>query len=283
MLVLGCDAGLFALEKDFTPLPCPLRPVTHVASLGKRLITVDDTHHLLWTGQRVIACDRGLTMLMMLRHHLLTLSGETDALTLWDADGNRLISAHAGVYPTGMCPLADGLAVCGGAEGKLLLFTLPGLHPAGSVAVPGICQQVCPGGRGVYILCLVGHEVPSCLLCRWVLRAQRYQPVAELPGLPGALTPDGFGGCWAAAGEALYHFPAGKSSPDATVSGFGLIHHLTGDGQHLYCCDGLMDACYCVPTQPPYGPILLYRGAAGQTALMETGTKKDAPRKEVRP
>ena len=203
MLVLGCDAGLFALEKDFTPLPCPLRPVTHVASLGKRLITVDDTHHLLWTGQRVIACDRGLTMLMMLRHHLLTLSGETDALTLWNFDGHRLISAHAGVYPTGMCPLADGLAVCGGAEGKLLLFSLPELHPAGSVAVPGICQQVCPGGRGVYILCLVGHEVPSCLLCRWVLRAQRYQPVAELPGLPGALTPDGFGGCWAAAGEAL--------------------------------------------------------------------------------
>ena len=88
---------------------------------------VDNAAHLLHFGGRAFPCDREIVAARPWQGHALLLSADTDCLSLWDADG-LIRTARVGVYPQDMALSAEAAWVCGGADGKLHVLTLPTLR-----------------------------------------------------------------------------------------------------------------------------------------------------------
>lgn len=272
-ILLGCGEGLMMLERDWREAECPLGCVTNVAIEGGQVAALDNGARQLWLGGQVLPSETGVEALRLWRGHCLTLSGDTDCLTLTDAaTGEMLLTTPAGVYPQDMCvlPGLEMVAVCGGADGTVRLLTLPDLRPVKTAHVPGNAQRIDASCGWLHVLCLTEDDGLKSLLCRVPIRgdrygrSDRYDPVATLPGLPGAIRADRAGGVWTAASERLYHFPRGSRTPDWSLPGFGLIRHIDCRERWVLVTDPVMGLCALIDGAGRHPLRVLYEGDVGQ-------------------
>lgn len=276
-IVLGCAEGLMMLDGAWQAAACPLERVTNIALERGQLAALDDGAHQLWLGGRVIPAETGVEAMALWQGHCLTLSGDTDCLTLLRADtGEPLLTTPAGVYPQDMCviPGMGLVAVCGGADGTVRLLTLPDLRPVKTAHVPGNAQRIDASCGWLHVLCLTEDDGLKSLLCRVPIRgdrhgrSDRYDPVATLPGLPGAIHADRMGGLWTAASERLYHFPKNSRVPDRTLSGFGLIRHIDCWGRWVLATDPVMGLCTLIDASGRQGVRVVYEGDVGEARFL---------------
>ena len=243
-ILLGCGDGLHTFEGALRRVECPLESVSVLSCGG--FAAVDRQARLLWDGRRLLDVEPGIETVLCWRGHTLTLSSETDSITLRDGQtGQPVTLAPAGVYPQHMCFSAqvDTVAACGGADGCIRLLALPSLNVLALWQVPGSASRIALHRGVLYALCTVENGDLRCLLCRLPLQGRRCDPLLTLPGLPGAISGDGRQGLWVAAGEMLYHVLPGAKGADAVYGGFGLISCLAPTEHGLLVCDPLMDLC----------------------------------------
>ena len=241
--MLLCGGGrLAAYREGWERVPCPLACPELLAVSGPRLACVDNANHALWMGGRMVAAESGIEAVLWWRDCLLTLSGDTDCLTLIGPGGEMLLTTPAGIYPQDMCLLPDGhaVAVAGGADGRVHFIRLPSMTDAGSLPLPGNVQRVAWGGGALYALCALEDDGLCCLLCRVSPGGGQHRALALWPGLPGAVHVDSQGTLWAAASERLCRL--GRSGGVETVQGdFGLIRHMDSRGNRLLVSDPVLD------------------------------------------
>ena len=241
--MLLCGGGrLAAYREGWERVPCPLACPELLAVSGPRLACVDNANHALWMGGRMVAAESGIEAALWWHNCLLTLSGDTDCLTLISPGGEMLLTTPAGIYPQDMCLLPDGnaVAVAGGADGRVHFIRLPSMTDAGSLPLPGNVQRVAWGGGALYALCALEDDGLCCLLCRVSPGGGQHRALALWPGLPGAVHVDSQGTLWAAASERLCRL--GRSGGVETVQGdFGLIRHMDSRGNRLLVSDPVLD------------------------------------------
>ena len=169
----------------------------------KQDLHVDNASHTLYFRDKTFPCDRDIEVALLWREYALTLSSDTDCLSLWDMDGLVRL-ARVGVYPQDMALQHDTAYVCGGADGKLHLLSLPALEELAEYSLPGMPERLCISGGTVYILTLLTEpEVHTGLLQlppntgRWVL-------LRRLGGIPESIVADQ-SGLWIAVSEGGTH------------------------------------------------------------------------------
>ena len=116
--MLLCGGGRLAEYREgWERVPCPLACPELLAVSGPRLACVDNANHALWMGGRMVAAESGIEAALWWHDCLLTLSGDTDCLTLIGPGGEMLLTTPAGIYHQDMCLLPGGntVAVAGGA------------------------------------------------------------------------------------------------------------------------------------------------------------------------
>lgn len=268
-ILLGCGEGLIMPGEPKTMLPCPLRRPDFVSHSHGHLAALDNSEHLLWLGGEVYPAETGVEALLLRPNGCLTLSGDTDCLTLRDVHtGSPLLTTPVGVYPQDMCmvPGCDLVAVCGGSDGTIRLLTISDLQTVKIAHVPGCAQRIDASRGWLHVLCLTEDDGLQTLLCRVPLRGERYEPVAVLPGIPGSICADEAGGLWAAVSEILFHFPPKGTSPDKILPGFGLIRHMVCQDGWLLATDPVMELCTLISLQGERS--ILYDGEAGQAIFI---------------
>lgn len=245
-MLAACGAsGLLTYCGGWQPLSCPLPFPEMLAHRGDVLAVLDNTAHAVWVGRRIIPVDSGVEAMLLWENTLLTLSGDTDCLTLFSlATGQPLLTVPAGVYPQDMCLLPGGrsLAVCGGADGLLRVIRLPELWEEQALALPGSVQRVACMGSTLYVLCATEQDGLCCQLYR--VEGGRWSAIARWPGLPGAIHADSAGRLWVAASELLccFHQCEYRLLPGE----FGLIRHMDSRGGKLLASDPVLDALWLV-------------------------------------
>lgn len=243
MLAACGSGGLMFFEGSWRPLPCPLPCPEILALSNARLAVVDNTAHTAWDGRHSMPVDSGVEAMLLWGDSLLTLSGDTDCLTLFSlSTALPHLTVPAGVYPQDMCLLPGGrsLAVCGGADGMLRVFRLPGLWEAEALRLPGNVQRVACLGGALYALCAMEQDGLCCQLFR--LHGRSCCAMARWPGLPGAIHADGLGRLWVAASETLCCLHHGVCR--AIAGDFGLIRRMDSRGGVLLAADPVMDTLW---------------------------------------
>lgn len=262
-ILLACgDEGLLEYHDRWERIACPLACPSLLARSGSRLMVLDDRDHLMWNGERLFAVPAGVEAIACWQENCLVLSGDTDCITLLEADtGMPLVLVPAGVYPQELCllPGRDAVAVCGGVDGSVRLLSLPELRPQGVFHVPGNAQRVACQGGWLCVLCAVEDDGLCCLAGRIPLYGGRYDPLLTMRGLPGAVRGDGRGGWWIAASECLCHLDA-KGQVDRRLLGQGLIRHMDAAGQRLLVSDPVLGACTLVDAVGRQPAQILYEG-----------------------
>lgn len=245
-MLLACgSSGLMACQGGWRRLPCPLPCPEMLVRDRSRLAVLDNTAHSVWAGRRIIPVSSGVEAMLLWQDSLLTLSGDTDCLTLISLHtGEPLLTIPAGVYPQDMCLLPGGrsLAVCGGADGTLRVIRLPELWEEQAISLPGSVQRVACAAGNLYALCALEDDGLCCQLCR--IQGNGWEALARWPGLPGAIHADDAGGLWVAASEVLCCFQQGQCRP---FNGeFGLIRHMDSRRGALLASDPVMDVLWLV-------------------------------------
>lgn len=245
MLAACGSSGLMSLGNGWQRVSCPLPCPEMLARCGSRLAVLDNTVHAVWTERRIIPVDSGVEAMLLWQDALLTLSGDTDCLTLFSlSTGQPQLTIPAGVYPQDMCLLPGGrsLAVCGGADGMLRVIRLPELWEEQAIRLPGSVQRAACLGSVLYVLCAIEHDGLCCQLCR--VQGGGWVSLAQWPGLPGAIHADGIGRLWIAASELLCCFHRGEYR---RIPGeFGLIQHMDSRQGQLLVSDPVLDALWLV-------------------------------------
>lgn len=236
MLAACGPQGLMTWQQGWHSLACPLACADMLVWTDGRLAVLDNTSHAVWVNGRILPVDAGVEAMLLWRDSLLTLSGDTDCLTLFSLDtGLPLLTTPAGVYPQDMCLLPGGrsLAVCGGADGSLRVIRLPDLREEQSLQLPGSVQRAACLFGTIYALCTMECEGLCCQLCR--IQGSRLCALGRWPGLPGAIHADGTGRLWVASSERLGYFLHGEYR--AIPGEFGLIRHMDSRGGTLLASD----------------------------------------------
>lgn len=246
VLAAAGQKGLWRLDGGWQRLPCPLERPSLLAACTGGLAVLDESAHLAWHRGATLRVDSGVEAMHLWRGLLLTLSGDTDCLTLWHPrSASPLMTLPAGVYPQDMCLLPDGLhaAVCGGADGTVRIVRLTDFTVTRSLRLPGQPQRIATDGRSLYALCLMEDHDLCSLLCRIPLRMQGHEPLRLMPGLPGAVCA-AEGSLWAASSETLQRLtPAGWQSIPCEC---GLIRRMDCRGGRLLASDPVMDVLWLV-------------------------------------
>ena len=149
-ILLGCGDGLHAFDGSLSRVECPLKSITVLSGGG--FAAVDGCTRQLWDGRCIRDVEPGVESALWWRGHMLTLSSETDSITLRDGPtGQPITLAPAGVYPQQMCfaAQADTVAVCGGADGCIRLLALPSLACAESFAAANDATLTVTGSASV--------------------------------------------------------------------------------------------------------------------------------------
>ena len=179
---------------------------------------VDDRAHMLHHGERTFPCDRNIESLAVWKGCALLLSSDTDCLSLWDMDG-PVRTLRIGVYPQDMA-IADDLAiVCGGADCRLHLLTLPELRSSGEISLPGMPERIALQGSDAHVLALLTEPEVHTQLILASLPAGKPHSLLTLPGIPGAIAADG-DGLWLGVSGQVLHLPRGTTQPDMIIEGF---------------------------------------------------------------
>lgn len=246
MLLAAGRRGLWRLSEAWVRLPCPLAAPTLLARDGAAFASVDNGSRLMWMRGTLTPIDSGVEALLPWRGMAVTLSGETDCLTLLrPGQPSPLMTLPVGVYPQDACLMPDGLhaAVCGGADGTLRLVRLTDFTQAGSLRLPGQPQRITAGAAALHVLCLTGEHDLCTLLLRLPLHSLRPEPLLTLPGLPGAVCACR-DGVWTASSETLLLLKRGTCR---RIPGeFGLIRRMDVRGDRLLASDPVMDALWLV-------------------------------------
>ena len=267
LLCCGAD-GLLTHHGTWRRLSCPLPSPCLIAAQDGTVAIADNTQRLVWLGDALFPVAGGVESLLLWRGMPLVLSGEGDSLTLFSPAGTPLFLAPAGVYPQDMCLMPGGLvAVCGGAEGTVLILRLPELTVEKIIRVPGSAQRIAWQGGSLYMLCAVEDEGLRCLLGRIHPRTGRYEALSALPGLPGTILADGGTRLWVAASEMLYCFRPGERAPRQRIGGFGLIRHMACRDHRLLLSDPVLGALTLMAS-PFHPPQTLFTGDVGQAAFL---------------
>lgn len=267
-MLLCCGAeGLLCRRDCWQALSCPLPAPSLMCPGGDHWAILDNSEHLLWMEDHLFSVDSGIERLLLWQGRPLLLSGDTDCLSLLEpAGGNPLFLAPAGVYPQDMCLLpGNAVAVCGGGSGTVLVFSLPELRLMHTIPLPGSPQRIACLGKWLYVLCATEDDGLRTLLCRADPHARRYEPLATLPGLPGALYIDPRG-LWVAVSETLYRFTPGERTPAFRLDRLGLVRHITGQQGTLLLSDQLLGTLFLLQPGRPLRP--LKEGDVGQTAFL---------------
>ena len=257
MLLARGEQGLWCRERGWHQAACPLGMPT---LLGAGLVA--DVHaRLAWDGRRVFPLPPGAECLMECPWGYLVLSGEADSVALLDFRGQMVLTAPAGVYPQGMCMLPGGqhIAVCGGAEGMIRLFSLPDLHLMRRFSVPGCPQQAACAGDALCVLSLVEEGGLRCKVSLIPLNSGAERALFTLPGLPGSVCYDGLNGWWVAASERLCRLDA-RGRCVFRQDGWGLITHMERKGTEILLTDSVMGLCGRVDASNTDGAEILFRG-----------------------
>lgn len=265
-MLLACRNGLMSWMGGWRTIACPLCHPSLAACIGAAPAAVDNRAHLLWHADTLIPCPHDVEALQLWQNYALVLSSNTDCLSIASADG-WLFTARAGMYPQDMCLSGDDALVCGGADGLIHRLALPELLPVRTYAVPGMPQRIHAAGGTACILCTMGDEALFTRLCRLSLATGSVLPLADLPGIPGAVTPDGEGGIWAATSEGLYHLADANPRTASPLCGFGLIRQLHLIPEGLLITDPLEGQLLHLPRNSASSPQPLYTGGAESCAL----------------
>lgn len=269
MRILLCcgEQGLLTYNDGWQRLPCPLASPRLLAVAGGRMAVADPDQGMLWAMERLTPIDRGAEAQLLSPEHALVLSGETDCLSLIELrTGQMLVTAPAGMYPQEMCLVNRRLvAVCGGADGSVRLMDPWTLYTRQTFSLPGHTQRITCSGGAMYVLCAVYEGMLHCLLYR-IRSDGQIKRLLTLPGLPGALCPDGRGGVWAAASETLAHVPMGSHQLGRQIADTGLIRHMTAAGGMLLTSDPVLGVCRLYGDE---GQVIAERqGDVGQVVLL---------------
>lgn len=239
-ILAACGAkGLRLWDGVWREATCPLHRVTLLSPCG---CPADTLSGLLWDGRQLLPLPPGTETVLRRQGTWLALSGEADSLWVMDDTGQLLICTPCGVYPQDMCLTGDALAVCGGADGRVHMLSLPEARVMRSFAVPGNVQRIAAQGERLCVLSAAGEEHIRCLAGVISLRTGRYEPLMTLPGLPGAVCAAGRGAWWIAASEQLCLADC-RGRVLRRLTGQGLIRSLCIRGDTLLCADPVLCAC----------------------------------------
>lgn len=211
---------------------------------GSRLAALDNVAHTVWVRRQLISIDSGVEAMLLWHGCLLTLSGDTDCLTMFDLiSGQPLLTTPAGIYPQDMCLLPGSrLAVCGGGDGLLRIFRLPELWLEQRLPLRGCVQRVACAAGQLYALCTQENDGLCTQL--WQIHGTIPTPLASWHGLPGALHADGLGRLWIASSERLCCMHQGRMQE--IPGDFGLIRHMDSREGTLLATDPVLDQCVMV-------------------------------------
>lgn len=260
---LGCGTGLYEWQRVGT---CAAPQKVDCALSGVDLLThrgdlVDNTAHLLLHSGRLSPCDRDIEALLSWKGYALLLSSDTDCLSLWDAEG-PMRTLRIGVYPQDMALYGQAAVVCGGADGRVHIVSLPELHALASYPVPGMPERICVTGGAAYLLTLLPESEVATALLRLDLRTGVYQELERFAGLPGAIC-SASNGLWVAVSEQLLHRPHNGTEADTLIQGFGLIRRLDAQGSYVLAADPLEGLCALAAASPRPTVSVLHRGDIG--------------------
>lgn len=205
-------------------------------------VWVDEGAHLLHFGQRAFPCDRDVEAVRTWKGHALLLSSDTDCLSLWDSEG-LVRTARVGIYPQDMAVQEDTACICGGADGKLHLLSIPSLHTTAEYLLPGMPERIYLQAQTAHVLTLLSEpELHTVLL--WVdMTSGEHQVSARFSGLPGVITAD-TDGLWIGVSELVMHLPFGTDAPDMVIEGIGLARHIDVTDGGITVTDALEGRTY---------------------------------------
>lgn len=227
---------------------------------------VDNAAHMLHRGEQAFPCDRDVVRLALCGTQALLLSADTDCLSLWDGQG-VVRTARVGVYPQDMAIAEDMAVICGGADGRLHLLTLPELRTAAEIPLPGLPERIALHGGDACVLTLLTEPALETTLIRVELTSGRHREVARYAGLPGAvcLTDDGL---WVAAGSQLLRLRLADMAADLAIDGFGLIGQLTPCVGGVMALDLLEERAVWVAAAPRPTVVPLVSSGSDLTCLI---------------
>ena len=238
-ILAACGAqGLRRWDGAWRRMACPLQQATLITPRGG---AADVPSRLMWDGRRTLPLPPGTEVILRHGGLWLALSGEADSLWVMDAGGQLLVCTPCGVYPQDMCLAGDALAVCGGADSRVHLLSLPEARMLRVIAVPGNVQRIAAWGNRLCVLSVLGEERIRCQAGVIALPAGGYEPLLTLPGLPGAVCADGAGGWWIATSEQLIRVDR-QGRLLRRIGGLGLIRSLQAQGERLIAADPVLGA-----------------------------------------
>lgn len=139
---LASAAGLLSWCGKWRKIPTPLAHPTLLAACGADVALADSVNRLLYRQGRASTLPPGVEVLRCWRNQLLTLSSETNCLTLYDAHDYPLVTSPAGIRPCDCAVVDCQVIVCGCEDGCLHIFSLPDLREIAAYPVPGCPMRV---------------------------------------------------------------------------------------------------------------------------------------------
>ena len=262
-IYLASAAGLLSWCGEWRKTPTPLAHPNLLAPCGTELALADSHSRQLYRQGRISVLPPGVEVLRYWRNQLLTLSSETNCLTLYDAHDYPLVTSPTGIRPCDCAVVGRQAVVCGCEDGCLHVFSLPDLQEIAAYPVPGCPMRIAADGGMLTCLSLLCPDPPQTLLFRLGLPSGDFAPVALLPGWCGTVTIADDRTIWAGVGEQLLHFPLDSVVPDVRMDGFGLITSLSCQQSQLLIGDPWAGRCLLMDATPPYALHPLYAGECG--------------------
>ena len=167
--------------------------------MGLAELRVDNERHVLHFDGQTFPCDRDVEAVRRWREYALLLSSDTDCLSLWDGEG-MVRTARMGVYPQDFAVQEDWAVICGGADGKLHLLTLPDLYEAAEIPVPGMPERLCLRGEAAFVLTLMPEPEVHTMMLAVDLSAGTWREMRRFSGIPEGVAADE-SGLWVAVSE----------------------------------------------------------------------------------
>ena len=198
---------------------------------------VDPAANLLHLDGHTYPCDRDIVALALWQEYALLLSADTDCLSLWDRDG-LVRTVRVGVYPQDFAMLEDRAYVCGSADGRLHVLTLPDLHTIRTYPLPGLPERVLVQENTAWVLSFMPEPQVHTQLLQLDLHSGQCQAITSYAGLPGALAADDRG-LWIGVSELVAHLPWGAATADLLIEGIGLASKIVVRDEGVIITDSL--------------------------------------------
>lgn len=219
-------------------------------------VYADNAAHLVHMGGECFPCDREIEALVRWQGHVLLLSSDTDCLSLWDGEG-LLRTARVGVYPQDAAVSVDTAFVCGGADGRVHLLSLPDLTEQAVYAVPGMPERICVQDGAAYLLTLLPEPEVRTALLRLDVQSGAQEELAQFAGIPGAIAADS-GGLWLGLSGLVLRQP--WQGDTLVYEGFGLPRQIIAEEGRALIADPVQGFVAMGSEKPRPAVHVLHRG-----------------------